>query len=80
LPLERLGREHAAKAAADHQDFLFLHGCPAFLPAAIPTPMLHCVKSRQVQGIKPPSAIDLRYSASDFCYLALALLNLWRLV
>ncbi len=50
LPLERLGREHAAKAAADHQDLFLRHGlfhraslvyCPG-----IPTPMLHCVKSR----------------------------------
>ena len=29
LPLERLGREHAAEAAADHEDFLFLHGSPS---------------------------------------------------
>ena len=34
LPLERLGREHTAEAAADHEDFLFLHGSPAFLQAA----------------------------------------------
>ena len=29
LPLERLGREHAAEAAADHEDFLSLHGSPS---------------------------------------------------
>ena len=28
LPLKRLGRENAAEAAADHQDFLLFHGLP----------------------------------------------------
>jgi hypothetical protein len=48
-PLERLGREHAAKAAADHEDLSLLHGLfhePLSLNSqGIPTPMLHCVKS-----------------------------------
>ena len=46
LPRERLSSEHAAEAAADHEDFLLIHGQQFFLPEAIPTPMLHCVKSR----------------------------------
>ena len=37
LPLERLGSENAAEAAADHEDLLLVHDQPAFLPEAIPS-------------------------------------------
>ena len=40
LPLERLGGEHAAEAAADHENLLLFHGQPSLL-LAIPTWLGH---------------------------------------
>src|SRR5680860_764225 len=66
-PLERFRSEHAAKAAADHEDLLLRHGLfhgpHSLICQGIPTPMLHCVKSRFAARSRPQPFPHLRMLA-----------------